>query len=253
MTFEKSGTAQGMAVDLTRLIQKNLAMHDEIEVLPWPRAYNTALTQPNVLLFTVIRTPEREKNFTLIGPIADGEIALYMPTHAVGKKTLSLADIKQRLTVGTHRGTAFHALLKKQGFQHIVAVNSSENAVRMLMNGRIEVLCDDDLAIAELVRRSGYQSDDYVKVASLKSSSLYFAFSRGTAPRVISNWQSALADIKRSGEFDDLYKKWFSHLKAPKELLRLTPPVRVGFRLLEMPVKRPQVAELLIFRPPDLK
>lgn len=253
MTFEKSGTAQGMAVELTRLIQKNLSMKDEIEVLPWPRAYNTALTQPNVLLFTVIRTPEREKNFTMIGPIADGEISLYMQAHVTATNTVSLEDIKQRFTVGTHRGTAFHTLLKQQGFQHIVPVNSPENAVRMLMNGRVQVLCDDDLAVAELFRRTGYKAEDYVKVASLKSSSLYFAFSRGTEPRVISKWQSALATIKRTGEFENLYRKWFSHLKAPKDLFVLTPPVQVGLRLLETPAKRPQVAELLIFRPPDLK
>ncbi|WP_374000449.1 substrate-binding periplasmic protein [Bdellovibrio bacteriovorus] len=254
MSFEKDGTAQGMAVELTRLIQKNLAMHGEIEVLPWPRAYNTALTQSNVLLFAMIRTPEREKNFTLIGPIAYGEIALYMPANGRALKNVpDLANIKKSLTVATYRGTAFQSLLKQQGFKKVVPVNSPENAVRMLMSGRVDVLCDDDLAIAELFRRAGYLPQDSIKVASLKSSSLYYAFSRETEPLVISNWQSALAEIKHTGDFERLYKKWFPHLTAPKELHRLTPPSRGSFRLLEMPVKRPQVAELLIFRPPDLK
>lgn len=253
MSFEKSGTAQGMAVDLARMIQKHLSMHNQVEVQPWTRAYKTALTQPNVLLFTLVRTPEREKIFTLLGPIADGDISLYMSAHAKNRKTITLDEIKRGLTVGTHRGTAFHNLLKQQGFEHIVPVNSSESAVRMLMSGRVEVLCDDDLAVAELFRRTGYKEKDYVKVASLKSSSLYFAFSQGTDPHLIRNWHTALTEIKRSGEFEDLYRKWFSHLKAPKEVLLLTPPVQAGFTLPETPVKTPQVAELLRFRPPYSK
>ena len=38
-------------------------------VAPWSRAYNMALTKPNILLFSIVRTPQREDLFTWIGQL----------------------------------------------------------------------------------------------------------------------------------------------------------------------------------------
>lgn len=252
ITYEKSGSAEGMAVDLARLIQKSASLSQSIEVLPWPRAYHLAVTQPDVLLFTVVRNPEREKLFTLIGPIANGEIAIYVRgTYDLSKVTLQ--SLKNNLRIATHRGTAFQNVLEQEGFRNIVPVNSSVNAAKMLMSGRVEAICDDELAVAELFRRAGYKSSPFVKVMSLTHSSLYFAFSRGTAPQTITKWKTAFEEIKRTGQFEHLYKKWFLNLKAPPEVHLSLPPAHPILKLVERPAKTPRVAELLKFQPPDLK
>ncbi|AFY02477.1 substrate-binding periplasmic protein [Bdellovibrio bacteriovorus] len=252
ITYEKSGAAEGMAVDLARMIQKSASLTQSIEVLPWPRAYHLAVNQPDVLLFTVVRNPEREKLFTLIGPIANGEIAIYVRgTYDLGKVTLQ--SLKKELRIATHRGTAFHNILEQEGFRNIVPVNSSVNAVKMLMTGRVDAICDDELAVAELFRRAGYTSSPFVKVLSLSHSSLYFAFSRGTAPLTITKWKTAFEEIKRTGQFDHLYKKWFLNLKAPAGVHISLPPPHPVLKLVERPAKTPRVAELLKFQPPDLK
>lgn len=233
MTYEKSGTPEGMAVELVRLIQKNLENKAEIEVMPWSRAYHIATTKPNVLLFTVLRTLEREKLFTMMGPIAEGEIALYIRSKPNSKILPSVDTIKSDLTVGAHRGTAFHHILEQQGFKKIIPVNSSESAVKMLMTGRLDILCDDELVVPELFRRSGYDIDDFQKVASLTNSGLYLAFSRGTDASLINHWKNALSVMLHDGSLEALHRKWFSHIKAPKKILLLTPPQQV--HLLEKP------------------
>ncbi|MFV3408717.1 substrate-binding periplasmic protein [Bdellovibrio bacteriovorus] len=252
ITYENSGSAEGMAVDLARMIQKSASLSQSIEVLPWPRAYHLAVTQPDVLLFTVVRNPEREKLFTLIGPIANGEIAIYVRgTQDLGK--VPLQSLKKDLRIAVHRGTAFHNILEQEGFANIVPVNSSVNAAKMLMSGRVEAICDDELVVAELFRRAGYKSNPFVKVLSLAHSSLYFAFSRGTAPLTISKWKTAFEEIKRSGQYEHLYKKWFLNLKAPPKVQLSLPPAHPLLKLVEKPAKTPRVAELLKFQPPDLK
>ncbi|AHZ85343.1 substrate-binding periplasmic protein [Bdellovibrio bacteriovorus] len=252
ITYESSGSAEGMAVDLARMIQKSAALSQSIEVLPWPRAYHLAVTQPNVLLFTVARNPERERLFTLVGPIANGEIAIYVRgTHDLSKVTLQ--SLKKNFRIATHRGTVFQNTLEQEGFHNIVPVNSSVNAAKMLMAGRVDAICDDELVVTELFRRAGYNSNPFTKVLSLTHSSFYFAFSRGTSPLTITKWKTAFEEIKRSGQFEHLYKKWFLNLKAPPEVFLSLPPAHPALWLAEKPVKEPRVAELLKFQPPELK
>lgn len=234
-----------MAVDLTRMILKLTSTSQNIEVLPWPRAYHIAITQPNILLFTVTRTSEREKIFTLLGPIANGEIAIYM-RNTYDRSKVTLQSLKNELSIATHRGTAFQKILEKKGFQKIIAVNSSVNAVKMLMSGRADAICDDDLAIDEIFRQAGYYSKPFSKVMLLASDSLYFAFSKGTDMQIITKWKTAFEEIKRNGQFKQLYKKWFPRQKAPTEVFLLIPPIQPSLSLYETNLKTPDVLSDLL-------
>ncbi|WII73856.1 transporter substrate-binding domain-containing protein [Bdellovibrio sp. 22V] len=218
VTYEKEGQAQGMAVELAHLIQKEMGESDPIEVLPWPRAYHVAKTRPNTLLFTVVRTPEREQLFTLLGPIANGEIAIYTRRTA----DLSFSDlnyVKENYSVAVHRGTAFHKVLEDNGYKKIVPVNSSISGLKMLMAGRVDMLCDDVLAIHRISEEAGYPYDAQKKVTSLQHSSLYFAFSKNTDKDIIEKWKRSFEKIKKNGTYKALYKKWFGPLSSPTEVL----------------------------------
>lgn len=223
ISFEQSGRAEGMAVDLARMIQKIIGSKDPIEVMPWPRAYQTALTQPNVLLFSVVKTPERQKYFTFLGPIATGEISVYARGNQKFKHP-SLDVIKSDFRVATHRGTAFQSQLETSGYKHIVPVNSPIHGIKMLMTGRVDAYCDDDIAIEEIFQQAGYRKNSYIKIAALAPSEIYFAFSSKTDEKTISEWQMAFEELKRNGTFEALHKQWLSHMKAPKELHLTAPP-----------------------------
>lgn len=219
MSFEKSGAPQGMAVELAELLQKRLGDKNKIEILPWPRAYHLVTTKPNILLFTMIKTPERERLVTLLGPIAHGEIALF------ARRTFpqeGLRNLKKDYSIGVHRGTAFQKTLEERGFKKIVAVNSPVNNIKMLMAGRIDFVCDDVLVIKELLTQAGYPSDAYKKVQHLYSSSLYFAFSKGTDQKVMNAWKTALEEVKKNGEFKTLHQKWFGNHPAPSDVTMIS-------------------------------
>lgn len=221
MSFEKSGEPHGMAVELAELLQKRMGAKNKIEVLPWPRAYRLVTTKPNILLFAMIKTPERQRLVTLLGPIANGEIALF------GRRTFpdeDLHNLQEHYSIGVHRGTAFQKTLEERGFKKIVAVNSPVNNIKMLMAGRIDFVCDDVLVIKELLKQAGYPSNAYKKIRPLYHSSLYFAFSKGTDPKVINAWKNALEETKKSGEFKTLHQKWFGDHPAPSDVTMVSPP-----------------------------
>lgn len=57
---------KGAIVNAISPTQKNVAPSAQIEIMPWPSAYKTALNRPNTIIFSVIRTKEKEEKFVWI-------------------------------------------------------------------------------------------------------------------------------------------------------------------------------------------
>jgi polar amino acid transport system substrate-binding protein len=76
-SYLENGRATGLCADIVRALLDDLQLQQEITIAPWARSYKTALEEPNVLLFTVARTVERESLFHWVGVIVSGETHLY--------------------------------------------------------------------------------------------------------------------------------------------------------------------------------
>src|SRR5205085_7007169 len=62
--FQQGGIAAGIATELLEASCQEAGLHCTIVVMPWARAYHNALNEPNTLLYTTTRTPDRENSFT---------------------------------------------------------------------------------------------------------------------------------------------------------------------------------------------
>ncbi len=72
-----NGKVDGLA---TRIIKQVLTCADiqaDIQLLPWKRAYFTALYHKNTLIYSMARIPPREQQFFWIGTLFDTSIILY--------------------------------------------------------------------------------------------------------------------------------------------------------------------------------
>ena len=58
-----------VAIEVQQLINKVLP-ENKIEVLPWARAFQIASERPNTIIFSLVRTPDREDKFIWIGKVA---------------------------------------------------------------------------------------------------------------------------------------------------------------------------------------
>lgn len=65
--LDASGSPTGYAVGLVREIQKRVGNTDPIEIVPWARGHNDVLKKPNIVLFSMARTAERENLFRWVG------------------------------------------------------------------------------------------------------------------------------------------------------------------------------------------
>src|SRR5690606_13549359 len=66
----EQGKVKGVSTELVQAILNEANIPAEIAIYPWARAYHIAVNQPDTLIYTMARTPEREHKFHWIGPVA---------------------------------------------------------------------------------------------------------------------------------------------------------------------------------------
>ena len=61
--YEENGKITGLSTKVVRAVLKELGMNSEIKSYPWARAYEMALKQENVLIYSILRISEKENLF----------------------------------------------------------------------------------------------------------------------------------------------------------------------------------------------
>ena len=207
ITFEENGKAQGFAVDVVEAIQAQIKNDAHIQVVPWTRGYHEVQSHPNVVLFTVIRSKEREKLFTLLGPLGGCEISFYGLVRP-NLKIKNIDDAKNLPAIAANQDTLFATLLQSSGFNNIVMTKNPQQEVQLLVAGRVDLITNDPIAIETAFKKMGRSDLRLKKYLTLEKSELYIAFSKGTPYPVMQQWKKGLEEIKQNGTFAKIVHKW---------------------------------------------
>lgn len=217
ITFEEHGQARGFAVDVVDAIQERIKTNNVIQVVPWTRGFHEVKSQPNVVLFTVFRSKEREKLFTLLGPIATCEVAFY--GLADGNLPIkNIDDAKRVIAIAAKADTWFASTLEKAGFKNLLLTKNPQQEARLLAAGRVDLISNDPVVIEKAFDDIGKKDLKLKRYLTVQKGDLYIAFSKGTPPATIERWRKALEDIKRDGTFAALQQKWLPDTKVLPEV-----------------------------------
>jgi len=118
ITFEKDGKITGLATEVVEEIIKKLGIPNNIKLMYWDDAYQLALINPNVVLFSTTRTEKRENLFHWLGPIGSYNDNLYSKKDS-NIKISSLEEAKKLKSIGTVNGWFSQELLLKENFQNL--------------------------------------------------------------------------------------------------------------------------------------
>lgn len=190
-SFQDDQGVQGFAVQQARKVFAELDFFPSIKIYPWARAYNIALKQPSMLIFSMARTPEREDKFHWIGEIVDFNVFLF---KAKGRENLNinnLDDLKGYKIGALHKDVKGEYLLKK-GVK-ITTLNNEEIGIKMVLNRRIDLLPTDIVSMKHRLKKNGLPDDALEPVFHLKeiSKPLYMAFSKDTPIEIVEAFRSA--------------------------------------------------------------
>ncbi|WP_033135951.1 substrate-binding periplasmic protein [Aeromonas finlandensis] len=206
---DAQGQPTGLAVELLQMIWKNSGVTPQpIRILPWARGYYLLTQKPNVVLFSTARTEAREALFKWVCPIGYSEYIL------LGRKTqnitLTSVDEMSKYRISAVRSDAAEQLLLNNGMDdnNIIPANRLNQAVKMLLSGRADLLATSKLAGYDAIRELKLSSDDFNVAMVLSAEQLCYAFSRQVDDDEISRFQHALTLALASEEFRTLQAKY---------------------------------------------
>ncbi|BBN81737.1 hypothetical protein PA25_17220 [Pseudoalteromonas sp. A25] len=177
---EPDGTLAGSAVTTVKNALELAGFEPIIEIVPWARAYEMTLTQPNTILFSMAKTPERAPLFHWLFKLT----TLNYDFYTLDKPSLQLTSMEQALlyTTVAIRGSYEESKLTNLGFEvgkNLVLVADMASAWQMLDKGRVDTIFAShiptqktDKARAHLYKRQSAINDTHelFVVASLKTS-----------------------------------------------------------------------------------
>lgn len=201
-SFIQDNKVVGLATEVvTEALHAADLNYNPIKILPWARAYSTALNNKNTLIYSIARSTEREPLFHWVGKVAPYRIHLYKLKSRQDIQVNSLEDAKKYVVGGEFADIKQEYLVKK-GFikdKNLRLVAADELNIRMLFAGRIDLIPFNEFSLPIMLEKEGKQVDALEPVLFLEDISydLYMAFSNHTSPNTVNRLRRALAQIEQ--------------------------------------------------------
>ena len=205
LQYTKEGKVVGPATAIVEKVLKEANVKYKIVMQPWARVYNTALVKPNVLIYSLARTKEREELFSWLGPIQQLNYALYGFEKVQLTETDSFDLLKNfRLAVG--RDTAVHHYLANKQLNNFHLIDSNEQSIQMLLANRIDLATGSDLYFYKTCQKENLDCSQIKPIYPLTDLQveLYLAASKKTDVEIIKRIQAAFEKFKSQTINDQL-------------------------------------------------
>lgn len=215
VNFWENGKVTGFSTEVVEAVLKEIDVRAEIQIMPWARAYATALHKENVLIFSIMRTPEREHLFKWVGVISPPDSS-YL--YALRERHIKLDNLSDALNykIATINGDAREQYLESKGFvkgRQLHGNAQPKTNYEKLKLGRVDLWAMSDMVAADIVRREGGELSKTLvralQLTELGSGGSYMAFGPQTDDALVDRFRKGLDVIKANGTFAALQKKWF--------------------------------------------
>lgn len=151
----QNGQVAGLSTALVKAVLTEAKLDAQIEMYPWARSLRIARSRPNVLIYNIARTAERETEFHWIGTVAAYQFGFVALSHRNDIKIAKLQDAKA-LTIAVQRDDLSANFLMNNGFvlgQQLVLAADITESWQLLLNGKVDLVIDDPAALADMAAR----------------------------------------------------------------------------------------------------
>lgn len=194
---------------VTKNIKEILAYTDikySIDVYPWARSFHLATTNPNVLIYSIYKTKQREAKFHWFCPVYKST-----PIHAykLASNQINIDSLEALKTsvVGIMRGDNSHSYFLNNGFEEGVNIDLSSNEetnLKKLIKGRVDVVIQSQESLnyrLESLGASGMNLISGLEISKGASAEHCMALSLNTKDETINK-------IRKGFEEWQKYQQW---------------------------------------------
>jgi polar amino acid transport system substrate-binding protein len=199
------GELKGIAADMVKDVLDKMALPQEILSAPWERIAKESMSKSNVLVFSIIRTDERDEVFHWITPVSRNMHGLY----GINKPYFdSFDNVPRTFRVGTLLEDYRYDVAISKGFK-VKAYDSWQALVDALINNEIDTIFGSQGAIDFGCNPKQFKCETITLSSKYDISTAYLALSKkDTCVLVLEKLKLAAAGVKMSDKFNEQLSSW---------------------------------------------
>ena len=207
LNYKDNGTIKGISVAVVAEILKELESNvypERFNVQPWARAYKSALQNDNIVLFSMVQTPERTNQFQWVGPIYRANIVLFSNKSDNLKRSSLKAFSKQHIcAIREDVGAQIIASLgHPRTLTHLIP--TATQCAKMLQLGRVKLWAYGADTGRWYLSKTGADPSQFEEALHLHESYRHIAFSRNVPIQVVNAFQQTLDYLQLSGRLQQI-------------------------------------------------
>jgi polar amino acid transport system substrate-binding protein len=190
--YIKNNKIVGPTTDLVKKLLTEAHVDYEINMYPWARAYNLALSKPNTIIYSIARTKEREDKFLWIGSLMQLKYALYGLENITISPTAAITELNN-YKIGVVRLSAIHQYLKSHGVTNFDLVGAGKQNIQKLLQGRVDLIPANETSFQMVCLHLKFNCNKVTMKYPLPepSTHLWVAISKNSDPQLVRNIQAA--------------------------------------------------------------
>ncbi len=206
--FMENGTASGISVDILQAVFNDIGVNrsrEDIRIVPLAEGFQAA-ENGSTVLFSIVRTPEREPLYKWAGPFTKGSFVIYAPMER-NIIIASAGDLNQ-YRIGAVQASIENDLLSEQGVDasHIVNGQTPGELLRMLEDGKIDLWATADAAGRHQMLQTAKNPNAYEVVYTLSENDLYYIFSSDVPDLLVSAFGQSLQNVRNQKDAQGVSK-----------------------------------------------
>jgi len=197
--YQEGGNVTGISVEILEAVFRDIGVNRsraDVRIVPLAEGFQAARNDTGTVLFSIVRTPEREPFYKWAGPFTKASFVLFAPlTRNI---TLAAPEDLNQYRIGALQDSIENALLLDQGVNasHLVSGQTPADLLRMLEAGQIDLWATGDLAGRHQMLKTAADPNAYEIVYTLSENDFYFIFSRDVPDILVRAFQYALDTVR---------------------------------------------------------
>ena len=196
---DETGNVTGQSTEVVRQVISKTGSQVSIEMLPWSQGYSIVQKEPNTVLYSTTRMPQREGLFKWVGPIGTSDNWFYSKRGA-DITIASLDDAKKVKSIAVYKDDSNQIFLQGQGFTNLDISQDPAECIKKLVGGKVDLWLGPAEGLHFIAYGAGINPAEIQAVKFVRRGDWYIAFNKETPDSTIQAWQQALDDMKKEGD-----------------------------------------------------
>ena len=203
-TVAEAGEPRGLVYEVVREIAWRIGHSGTVEFWPWTHAQEMAMTQPDIGILALTRSPEREDKYRWLVNVVTDDLVL---VGGAGVDVNDLAAVKDR-PIGVLRRSGAEALLREHGFSRIQPATEEWINAQRMKDRLIDAWLAPRLMVLYAYREVGGDVSTLSIGQVVRRSEIWLAASKDVSDQEAARWQSGFEQLRADGTYDAILARY---------------------------------------------